>query len=524
MLETFLFLFRYKIKKNEVNLPLHCSEFFKLSTEHQKRVIDIYFEKFGNISIDYYFNSDKARYYFENKEVSFFDSYYFCNKITLMDINNLVFIDKFGISEKEGLELIDKVLKKNINVKLDINKILVYPDNLPKRLATNVEFMKYIVSNNIYDVKYMIYNEEIPQAQRELIKDVISKARTKKFRLSKFLVKDKVLPKILLENIDFLVYIIENDINNVKYLDSKIINNFTDSNWHSITKAIIKYMDNNNCSIGVIEDNFYLVRYLNRDYEFVNYMINKDVNNIKYVDWHNITSKEIKLIIDNLALKLVREDIDFDCYEYSFNNILRENYMFMAYLIDRDKHNINKILVNDKDDIRKLVDIYLNKYRKCKFDIYNYLDDNGYVCNNLVEDKYMLSYLIRNDNNVFRYMDFVTISNSRDIVETILKEIHRKSFVFNNDSFLVNGKYPIILSNNYRFMRFVIDKNFNNLSFIDISLIDERTLKRIINYAFRMVYYIRGNNRKLNFDLEGYFSNSEIVKNDYFQECLRSLG
>ena len=72
-------------------------------------------------------------------------------------------------------------------------------------------------------------------------------------------------------------------------------------------------------------------------------------------------------------------------------------------------------------------------------------------------------------------------------------------------------------------MRYVIDKNFNNLSYIDLSMMDKRELKRIINYAFRMVYYIRGNNKKLSFDLEGYFKNSEIVHDDYFQECLKSL-
>lgn len=523
MVEIFLFLFRYKIKKDKVHLPLHCKEFFKLSTKHQKKIIDIYFDTFDGVDIGYYFNNDKARYYCDNREISFFNSYYFCEKIVLLNINNIVYIDKFQLDDREISKLMDDVLEANVDTKLDINKILVYPDNLPKRLSTNIEFMRYVVKNNIYNVKYMTYSESMPQVQRELIKDVIGQAKMSKFNISKFLIKDKVLPKILLYNIDFLIYIIENDINNVQYLDDKIIHNFTDTNWHDITNAIIKYMDNNNCSIDIIENNFYLVQYLNRDYGFINYIIDKDVENIKYADWHNIVSKDIKKIIDNLALKLVRENIDFDCYKYPFHNILRQNYMFMAYLIDRDKSNINKILVNDLDEVGKLVDIYLNKYRKCKFDIHNYLDENGFVCNNLVENKYMLAYLIRNDNKVFQYIDFIAISNSRDVVEVILKEIHKKNFEFDNDSFLVDGKYPVVLSNNYRFMRYVIDKNFNNLSFIDISLIDDKTLKRIINYAFRMVYYIRGNNKELNFDLEGYFSNSQIVHNDYFQECLHSL-
>ena len=109
------------------------------------------------------------------------------------------------------------------------------------------------------------------------------------------------------------------------------------------------------------------------------------------------------------------------------------------------------------------------------------------------------------------------------IVEVILKEASKRDFEFDNDSFLVEGKYPVVLSNSYRFMRFVIDKNFNNLAYMDISMCDKRELKRVINYAFRMVYYIRGDNKGLNFDIDGYFKDSMIIHNDYFQECLRSL-
>ena len=72
-------------------------------------------------------------------------------------------------------------------------------------------------------------------------------------------------------------------------------------------------------------------------------------------------------------------------------------------------------------------------------------------------------------------------------------------------------------------MRYVIDKNFNHLAYMDLSMIDKREKVRIINYAFRMVYYIRGNNKSLHFDLEGYFKDSDILMDDYFQECLKSL-
>ena len=115
------------------------------------------------------------------------------------------------------------------------------------------------------------------------------------------------------------------------------------------------------------------------------------------------------------------------------------------------------------------------------------------------------------------------IDNFKSVLDVMLKEMEKKHFVFDNECFLRNGKYPVVLSNSYRFMRYVIDKNFNNLSYIDISMIDNKELKRIINYAFRMVYYIRGNNRNLNFDIDGYFKDSDIIHNEYFQECFRSL-
>ena len=524
MFEIFLFLFRYKIKKNEGNLAFHCRDFFKLKEKCQNKVIDTYFDTFDNVDIGYYFDNDKARYYEDGKEISFFNSYYFCKKIVGLSINNLSLIDKFEIDESLINGIIKYGIDNNKKGKLDINKLLLYPDNLPLRLAKSVLFMSYLTSNNIYDVRYMVYNDKEPQKQRDIISEVVSKARMNKYNLSKFMIRDKVMPEILINNIDFLTYIIENDINNINYLDDSILKNFTDSNWKNVVKAIIKYMKNNDCDIEVIESNYSLIRYLNRDYDFINYIIGIDVDNVKYVDWHNLVSSEVKKIIDNLALKLVRENIEFDCYKFSFNSLFRENYMFMAYLIDKDMSNINKILVTDDNEVSKLVDIYLNKYRKRKFNIKNYLDENGYICSNLASNKYMLSYLIKNDNKVFKYIDFVTLSNSRDVVDVILKEISNKTFEFDNKNFIINGKYPIILSNSFGFMKYVIDKNFNNLAYMDISMIDNDTLRKIINYAFRMVYYIRGNNKSLNFDLDGYFYNSDIVNNSYFQECLKSLG
>lgn len=526
MIEVFLFIFKYKIKKNSENLSLHCKEFFTFSLKKQEKIIDIYFGSLeNNDDIGYYFDNEKARYYQNNREITFFSSYYFCKKLIEYNINNIVYFDKFSLSDNDINKLVSYTLELvNVkNIKLDINKILTYPNNLPKVLSMSVEFMKYLTNIDSYNIKYITYNENSSSKQRDLIREVISKIEKDKFDITRFMINNKNLPKILITNIDFIIYMIENDIDNVKYLTYKILESLTINDRKRIVKAIIKYMDNNEMSLDTLFNKRDLANYLECDCEFLIYIINKDVNNIKYVNFHNIVSSDIKKIIDSFSLKLVRENIDFDYKKFPARKILEQNYMFMAYLIDKDRHNIRELEISNKDEVNRLVDIYLNKYRKCEFNVDDYLDESGVIKSIFVSNKYMLSYLIKSDNQIFRYIDFISIKDSKEVIDVMLKEMEKKHFVFDNESFLRDGKYPIILSNSYRFMRYVIDKNFNNLAYIDISLIDDKGLKRIINYAFRMVYYIRGNNKNLNFDIDGYFKDSDIIHNEYFQECLRCL-
>ena len=525
MLEVIFFLFKYKIKKDKNNLPQHCLEFFQLKEKSQMRVIDIYFECFGDeADLGMLFNDKQARYYDEGVEVSFFNSYYFCDSLVCNDINNLIFIDKFMIDDDMAEEIIKKSLCiiRREEIKVSVKEFLVYPGILPERLAMSLDFMKYLTELDAYNVKYIKYGDNIKMSQREIIKEAILRIRKRKYKIEEFYVNKK-LPEVLLKNIDFLQYMIEEDITCVKYLDERYMNNFVDNDWHRIVRAIITYINSHDCAIELVESNIYLAQYLNKDFEFVNYMIDRCVDNVEFVDWHNIISKDIKRIIDNLALKLVRENIEFDICKYPFRNLFYSNYMFMVYLIGKDARNINYIMLNDRDEVNKIVDIYLNKYKRNTFDVKNYLGSDGYLNPVLVENKHMLSYFIRNNNSIFKYINFKNVSLGNAIVEVILKEASKRDFEFDNDSFLVEGKYPVVLSNSYRFMRFVIDKNFNNLAYMDISMCDKRELKRVINYAFRMVYYIRGDNKGLNFDIDGYFKDSMIIHNDYFQECLRSL-
>ena len=526
MFEVFLFTFKYKILKDNTSLSKHVKEFFKLKDKSKNKVLDKYFNTLdNNFSIDYYFNSKEARYYDNGKELSFFDNYYFCKKILELNIYNIYLVDIFNLDNNKINYLIEYALKliSDKKIELDIDRILIRNNILPSRLSKNIEFMKYLTKLDSYNIKYITLNKDKRESQRELIKEVINKVKNEEFNFKKFFINNKEISSVLINNIDFLSYIIENDIDNIDYIDENILENEIDANKKKINEAIIKYLDSHNDPVSIIEDNRILSNYLNKDYDFIEYMINKDIENISYVDWHNLPHSYVTKIVNNLALKLVKEKIDFDYSKYPFNNVFKQNYMFMAYLIDKDKKYIKDIMVSDKDEVNKLVDIYLNKYRKTKFNLEDYIDDTGYINNYLVENKYMLTYLIRNDNNVFQKIDYLNLSNSKEVVEIILKEIEDKSFEFKNDNFLINNRYPIPLSNSYKFMRYVIDKNFNNLAYIDTSMIDEKELEKIINYAFRMVYFIRGDNKTLNFDIDGYFNNSMIKNNEYFNECLKSL-
>lgn len=525
-MRAFLFDLKYKIKKDPKNLSLHCKEFFSLKEKMQRKVLDVYFKCASKkLEIGYYFDNKNARYYDDGREISFFNSYYFCKKIIDLNINNISYFDKFKLSSSELDRLFNytmDIIKRN-KVRIKVDKILRYPTNLPLYLSSNVIFMKYLTGIDSYNIKYITINESRIEAQRELIREVIKKVDNEEFNVNKFLLDDNEMPELLANNIDFIVYMISHDLDNIKFLDGKILDTLIDKDKKRLVSAIVEYINNNDVDIRYLFKNRDLGIYLSRDVDFLINIINLNEDNIKYVDFHNIVIGDIKKIINKLALKLVKEDIDFDYNRYPFKNILMKNYMFMAYLIDRDRHNIRYLDVDNEDDVNKVIDIYLNKYRKSSFNIEDYLDSNGNVKVMFVKNKHMLTYLVKHDNKIFKYIDFDLLDNADGLIEVIIKYIGNKSFSFDNDVFLRNGKYPIILSNSYLFMREVIYKNFNNLAYIDTSMIDKQVLRKIINYACRTVYYLRGNDKKLSFDLDGYFKDSMIINDEYFRECLKSL-
>ena len=122
------------------------------------------------------------------------------------------------------------------------------------------------------------------------------------------------------------------------------------------------------------------------------------------------------------------------------------------------------------------------------------------------------------DNITIKYIDFSKVND--DIAETIVNKINQNNYKFNNSDFLRNSYYPKQLQNNYKFLKYVIDKDFNNLAYIDTDNIEAEKLEAVIDYTFKKVYYMKMKDNSINFDLDDVFKNSKIVKDKYFNECL----
>lgn len=137
------------------------------------------------------------------------------------------------------------------------------------------------------------------------------------------------------------------------------------------------------------------------------------------------------------------------------------------------------------------------------------------------KDKKSLSEMIRSNNKYIKEINFDENYNF-NIVDLILEETKTYNFKFNNDYFLRNGKYPKILSQSHEFIKYVIDKDFNNIAYIDITIIPEEELIKIINYTFKKIYYLQKNGSNITFN-QSILNNNEINHNPYFQECLKYI-
>lgn len=528
MIKSFIFLLKYKILKDPVNLSYHPKEFFQLNKNTQRKVLDKYFTKLDHsFSIDTYFNTKESRYYQNNEEISFYNCYYFDKLAIELNPNNISLIDKFKLEQEKIDYLVSYYLttREENNNSFHIENLLIYPEKLPLALSQNIDFMHYAVDQDFKNIKYLVYNEKYLSKQRELIQLSLVKARENNASLEAFLKKDHTLPKELKNNFDFILYLIENNICYIEYLTEEILNQTTPTSKNLLTKTIITSLRKNPKALKIVEQNKVIANDLNENIDFIEYLIEDNINNISYINWHHLPDKSRNNIINYLTKKLEENQLTIDIMKYPFHPIFFENYLFMNYLIQNDFRWIAVNQVSSKEEQDKLIDLSLKqiKEKNYKFKLEDFLADGKHINHYLIENKKMLGYFFKNKVPIVQYIDFFQLNHTKSVVENILFFIEKKDYEFHNEEFLVNGKYPIPLSNSYRFMRFCIDKNFNNLAYIDLSMMDKRELKRIINYAFRMVYYIRGNNKKLNFDFEGYFQNSDIIHDQYFQECLKSL-
>lgn len=527
-MKVFLFLWKYKILKSPEKLSYQTQKFFQLSNKNQREILDKYFKKFNKTEgLETYFDTKESRYYDSGREITFFHCYYFDKLLLEYRIDTIRLIDDFVIEREKKNYLIEYALKilNDKKIVLTARELIHYPDDLPTALSQNLDFMKYLVEQDESNIKYITYQDEYASRQRELIQKGIEKANEKPFEIKRFLKNNGELPKILETNLDFIIYLIQNDIENISYLNDKILDRITISNKKIIIKTLIDSLKKRPDYLEQIEKNHTLANMLNSEEDFIKEILESDIDNIRYIDWHNISDTRRESLINHIMSIITEKEIDFDIMKYQCKNIFFQNYNFMKYLIGKDFRWLAITKVNSKEENDKLIDKFFEilETKKYHFRLEDFLEDGEYLNHRLVENQKMLHYFFIHKVPVVKYINFFDLENSKTVVENILKEIEDKKFEFSNNDFLVDGKYPTSLSNSYRFMRYVIDKNFNHLAYIDISMINKDELKRIINYAFRMVYYIRGNNKNLNFDIEGYFKGSPILEDEYFQECLKSL-
>ena len=177
--------------------------------------------------------------------------------------------------------------------------------------------------------------------------------------------------------------------------------------------------------------------------------------------------------------------------------VLKENLKFPL----EEKETMLSTKFDEKESILPKENIILNK------EIYT--------------DRESLSNAIRNDNSYIKNIDF-NYNYNFNIVDLILEEIKIYNYKFNNEDYLRNGKYPIILSNNHSFMKYVIDKDFNNIFYIDSTNMDKNEVNGIINYTFKKVYFLKEKDSNIKFNLDK-FNHSDIVNNNYFIECLKYI-
>ena len=175
------------------------------------------------------------------------------------------------------------------------------------------------------------------------------------------------------------------------------------------------------------------------------------------------------------------------------------------------KKKDNKLLVND-NSVKSSDEGDINLY---PIDYYNqFISDD---INSYINDLERVATKIRFNNELIGKIDFNHCSD--EISDIILKEAKIYNFNFDNNYFLRNGKYPRQIANNYELMKYIVDRDYNNLAYIDVDTIDKEKLIDIINYAFTKVYYMKIDKKEVDFDIKNTFKNSKIIKNAYFKEC-----
>ena len=238
-----------------------------------------------------------------------------------------------------------------------------------------------------------------------------------------------------------------------------------------------------------------------------------------------ICSMFIGNAINNDLLSIAIQGITSVLVYFILLLLMRDKILFLILNKIFKKKKVNSVDTNIDMEIPVLdKDMVLNEFSNNE--LLSSLNDNYIEEDNVINNNtniYMddISKLIREDNSVIKDIDFNLVDE--DMLDIILDETKIYNFRFNNNYFLRGNKYPKILSNSYKFMRYVIDMDINNIAYIDIYNVDSYNLKKIIDYTFRKIYFLQRDGNDITLDINGIFKGSDIINNDYFKDCLRYI-
>lgn len=241
----------------------------------------------------------------------------------------------------------------------------------------------------------------------------------------------------------------------------------------------------------------------------VNLVLNCILINIFQSIGASIATVIAEMSVTAIQFYLVREEIKFfDVLKKTYKYVIASGIMFIISFITGMfiKNNVISILIQVavsgivyfvallmlKDKlIIDGINMVLKRKKTNKEETLNFLEDN------IEQEDFNTNY----SNNVI----IKASENSDDI--SFKKEYSK----------LQNMMYPQDVLEYTDFMHYILEKDYNNIAYVDDNLISKEQLENILDYAFTLLYNKKKKNIKEDFTEN--VKNSNIAKNEYYKQC-----